>query len=303
VRIDQSPVNTALDETADVLDVENGAATIADIVPWVKAARNNFAAAVRPGQRQPMVYCNQSTLTAVANALVAGNLTNVPIWLAIPGLPLTSAENDVSAANGPYPTYGIQYAWDANWDADIFLSSWLTNVSGRSGDTIMAGDYGPAVQACQTRLNVWAKTAGLTSLKVDGGFGPNTLVGVQGFQKFKKLSVDGVVGATTWTALNVSPVPVPPPPVPIEYAAPVGLRGNTVWLNLTWDAVPAVQGKKPAGYTVAVYRSDGTTLVGTKVFPSNTGQVLLALGEAYQIHVWANGGQVPPPHATLNVTA
>jgi peptidoglycan hydrolase-like protein with peptidoglycan-binding domain len=67
------------------------------------------------------------------------------------------------------------------------------------------------VQACQERLNIWAKTAGLTSLTVDGGFGPNTLVTVQGFQKFKKLAADGIVGAATWAMLNASPVlPVNP---------------------------------------------------------------------------------------------
>lgn len=300
VRIDQSPVNTVLDETADVLDVENGAATLDDIAPWVKAARANFSAAVRPGQRTPMVYCNRSNLTPVSNAMVAGGVTNVPLWLADPGMALSAAESAVAGANGPYPVYGVQYAWDASWDADVFLSSWLTNVSGKSGSTIIAGDYGPAVQACQTRLNVWAKTAGLVSLVVDGCYGPNTLVGVQGFQKFKKLTTDGVVGPATWAALDANPPS--DPPAPVEYAAPGNFKTDNLWLNLEWDAVPAVQGKTPTGYTVGVYEPDGTTLVGTKNFPSTSGMVLLAVGRSYQIHVWADGGQVAPPHATLNVT-
>src|SRR5579875_2578767 len=56
VRIDQSPVITAADTTADVLDFEAGAATLADIVPWARAAWSNRSKGVRPGQRWPAIY-------------------------------------------------------------------------------------------------------------------------------------------------------------------------------------------------------------------------------------------------------
>lgn len=298
VRIDQSPVNTVIDDTADVLDFENGAATLADIVPWVTQARVNFSSAARPGQREPMIYCNQSSLTEVCNTLAAAGLS-VPIWLAVPGLPLSSAESDVSTANGPYPTYAIQYAWNSAYDADVFSSSWLTAVSGKSGDTIMAGDYGPAVQACQERINVWASAAKLATLTVDGCFGPVTLVAVQGFQEYKKLAVDGIAGPLTWAALDASPVD--PPPAPVEFAAPSGFRYGDVTLALSWDAVPPVNGKKPVSYTVQVFLADGQDM-GTKIAGGTSTSVVLSVGKSYVINVWANGGSVAPPHATLNVT-
>ena len=206
VRIDQAPVNTIPDETADVLDVESGAATLADIVPWVKAATANFNNRVRPGQRHPMVYCNQSTLTSVADTLSAAGLS-CPIWIADPGISLSAAEARINGASGPYPVYGVQYEWNPTYDDDVFLTSWLTTVSGEAGDTITGGSYGPAVTVCQTYLNGFASQAGFTPLVVDGCFGVLTVAAVKAFQKLKKLTVDGVVGAATWAALAPSPGP------------------------------------------------------------------------------------------------
>jgi peptidoglycan hydrolase-like protein with peptidoglycan-binding domain len=206
VRIDQAPVNTDINETADVLDVENGAATLGDIVPWVKAATINFNNRVRPGQRHPMVYCNQSTLTSVANTLSAAGVS-CPIWIAAPGISLAAATAKIVTASGPYPAYGVQYAWNSTYDDDVFLTSWLVTVSGQAGDTIAGGSYGPAVTVCQTYLNGFASLAGFALLGVDGCFGSLTVSAVKAFQLFKKLTVDGVVGAATWGALVPSPGP------------------------------------------------------------------------------------------------
>lgn len=204
IRIDQAPTNTAVNETADVLDVEQGAATISDIVPWVKAATVNFNNRVRPGQRKPMVYCNQSTLPSVANALQGAGLS-CPIWIAAPGISLSTAQGKINSASGPYPIYGVQYQWNTTYDSDVFLSSWLVTVSGQAGDTISGGSYGPAVTVCQTYLNGFASKAGFAPLTVDGCFGPVTLDAVKKFQTFSNLTVDGVVGGKTWTALAPAP--------------------------------------------------------------------------------------------------
>lgn len=298
VRIDQSPTLDSPNELADVLDVENGAATVNDIVPWVEAAIAKFDAASRPGQRKPMIYCSGDTLTPAANALNAAGLHNVPFWLADPATPLATAQHMVATASGPYPLWGVQYQWNQTYDADVFLSAWLTDVSGKAGDTIYAGDYGPAVQACQERINVWAAAAKLGGLKVDGCFGPVTLIAVQAFQAFKGLTVDGVVGPATWVVLDKNP----DPPL-IKFAAPGNFKYGDVNLDLSWDAVPVVSGTHPTGYTVAVHLSDGT-MVGTKAvpFPGTSTSVVLAVGKSYQLSVWADGGTAPPAHATLDVT-
>src|SRR5215468_448871 len=70
VRIDQDW--QAADPSADVLDVETGAATPAEVPGWFAQAKGDFAKAVRPGQRWPAIYVNQSNITAVANALTKG---------------------------------------------------------------------------------------------------------------------------------------------------------------------------------------------------------------------------------------
>lgn len=129
VLIDQSPENMPADELADVLDVEQYAATLADIPEWVHAARTAYALGTRPGQRAPTIYCNQSTLTPVANTLVAAGIASgVNLWLAAE---MTSADATakVLAASGPYPIVGIQYAFLPDHDVSVFSNAWLNKRS------------------------------------------------------------------------------------------------------------------------------------------------------------------------------
>ncbi|HZV03397.1 MAG TPA: peptidoglycan-binding protein [Planctomycetota bacterium] len=63
--------------------------------------------------------------------------------------------------------------------------------------TIRYGDTGLAVAYCQQLLNA----KGFDTYGVDGDFGPNTLRAVYAFQASRGLSVDGIVGPMTWTAL------------------------------------------------------------------------------------------------------
>ena len=125
IRIDQSPENTAADETADVLDVEAGAATFADIAPWALAARSAWARAARPGQRHPAVYASESNLTPVCNALAVAEVTGVGLFVA----DWTGSREDavamLQASSGPYPVIGVQYADEGLYDLDVFLGSWL----------------------------------------------------------------------------------------------------------------------------------------------------------------------------------
>ena len=64
--------------------------------------------------------------------------------------------------------------------------------------TLRKGNKGEAVKELQTMLNAKGYDCG----KVDGDFGSKTLAAVKAFQKANGLTVDGVVGQKTWTALN-----------------------------------------------------------------------------------------------------
>lgn len=126
---DQSPDNSALDELADLLDFENGAATIDDIVPWKRAADAAYAAGRRPGQREPGVYASRDNVTPVANALIAGGITRCPLVIADYSGGRTLAAAEVIAASGPFPVVGRQYADEGLYDASVFSTAWLDAVS------------------------------------------------------------------------------------------------------------------------------------------------------------------------------
>lgn len=129
IQIDQSPVNTLIDELADVLDVEQQAATIADVPTWVRAAWRNWITVARPGQRTPTVYMSQSTVTPVVNALIAAGIKNgVNIWLASP-MAQANATAELEKAGGPFPIIGIQYQFLPDHDVSLFNTAWLNNVS------------------------------------------------------------------------------------------------------------------------------------------------------------------------------
>jgi peptidoglycan hydrolase-like protein with peptidoglycan-binding domain len=156
--------------------------------------------------------------------------------------------------------------------------------------TLTEGDTGQAVKTLQTRLNVWGAT-----LTVDGDFGAATLAAVKAFQTQQKLTVDGIVGPQTWSALNQNPGGAVP------YPAPTGLAAGAVTLAVTWDAV-TVNGAAVASYTVQAVGLNGEVYVHET--PATNSVVLTGLvaGWTYNIQVWANGGPVAPPHASIKVT-
>jgi hypothetical protein len=128
VRICQNPA--ASDPTADVLDVEQGAATPATAPGWVKRARAAYDAAARPGQRKPAIYASRSRITEVCNALTAGGVTSgVGLWIADWGKTQAQAEAEVAAAAGPYPVIGVQFRNAGQYDMSVFSQAWLQEVS------------------------------------------------------------------------------------------------------------------------------------------------------------------------------
>jgi hypothetical protein len=130
LRIDQSPVLTNIDETADYLDYEAGAATLADLAKWAQAAKANFEKAVRPGQRSPAIYASYSNLTPVCNALVSGGVTSgVGLVVAKWGVTQAQATAMVENSGGPFPIVGWQFGDEGTYDVNVFSTPWAENVS------------------------------------------------------------------------------------------------------------------------------------------------------------------------------
>lgn len=129
VRIDQD--FAASDPSADVLDVERGAATYADCPVWAKKAKADFANAVRPGQRRPAIYFSASAVHDVVNALVNGGVKDgVGLFIASWGIGEQAAMADIANASGPFPIVAVQYMNGPFFDYDVFDSAWLDDVSG-----------------------------------------------------------------------------------------------------------------------------------------------------------------------------
>jgi hypothetical protein len=129
VRIDQDAA--ASDFTADILDVERGAATPAECARWYHRTLISYDSAARPGQRHPGIYVSASSVTTVVNALIAGGVTSGPgLWVANWNLSDPQAIAEVAAAAGPFPVIGVQWRDAGLFDVSVFSTAWLAVVSG-----------------------------------------------------------------------------------------------------------------------------------------------------------------------------
>lgn len=130
IHIDQSSYITGLDETADVLDFENGAAILSDLKIWVAAAQANFKSVTRAGQRKPVIYMSADNVTSVVNELVGAGITSgVGLWVANWNLTDPQATTDVNDASGPFPIVGVQFSNQGSHDISVFSTAWLQEVS------------------------------------------------------------------------------------------------------------------------------------------------------------------------------
>lgn len=134
IRIDQDA--SAVDPTADILDVESGAATFGDCPGWFERAWADFKSGKRPGQRSPAIYADLSNLPLVVDALIAGGVTSgCGLWVADWNLNAASAAALVTFAGpatglNPFPVVGVQYGSRGSYDVNMFSETWLNTVSG-----------------------------------------------------------------------------------------------------------------------------------------------------------------------------
>lgn len=126
-------------------------------------------------------------------------------------------------------------------------------------------------------------------------------------------------GGTAGTPTNPSPVSTTPSTQPKPttttnqwtYPAPSGVQAYDTagkGTRLSWNAVTGPSGQHPNSYTVATYNSNGklvdqfdTTAGNTNTAEYGKGGKGLPKG-TYHSNIWANGGPVAPPHASVSYT-
>jgi len=213
----------ATDDTADVLDIETGAATIGQAPDWIRRARESFKAGSRPGQREPALYMSASNVAAnLAFLRLSSGLLPVWLWVARWGVTRAFAADEVEHTSGDLPECGFQYHNHPDFDEDVWAPGWLANVSKApaakpapkvpdSWEAIMAklpelkqGDKGANVRTLQGLLvarHYHIGTTGKLLDGIDGDFGALTDSAVRDLQDKNDLKVTGTVDATTWPAL------------------------------------------------------------------------------------------------------
>lgn len=227
VRIDQDPA--ASDPTADVLDIEAGAATPASASGWVTRALASRASQARQGQRSPAVYMSQSVVTGVVNALTAGGISSgVGLWIAHFGLTQAQATQMVMTASGPFPVIGVQFRNTPTFDVSVFSSDWLAT-GGQQPPIVPAWETAMMnvlptlrqgaqdqpgqvsfVRRVQALANVIGSVNGIpatSNLAEDGVFGPATTAAVKAVQQLSGIARDGIVGPQTWSVLVTGSAP------------------------------------------------------------------------------------------------
>ena len=134
--------------------------------------------------------------------------------------------------------------------------------------TLRVGTHSSAVKTAQQRLIAHDYSVG--SAGADGWFGESTLKAVKKFQSAKGLTVDGIIGSATWTALNKEPEkkeePVKPaePEKPAEPSTP-SVSHPTIGVGDTGNAVKEAQTMlKKLGYDIGKYGADGVFGNSTK---------------------------------------
>jgi hypothetical protein len=107
---------------------------------------------------------------------------------------------------------------------------------------------------------------------------------------------------------SVTPPPNHVPPKVHQYPAPQGLKVSNITrssIKVSWKNLTSPQ-PAPGSYTVAVYNKSGhvvsqSTVNAPDTTGGNTTTTLTGLPNGqgpFQVHVWANGGALAPPHAS-----
>lgn len=224
VRIDQDAADS--DPSADVLDVETGAATPASVPDWTDRAYADYHSGVRPGQRFPAVYASLDNVPAVAAELAARPPVSKPVLIVAHwGITMDEAAKLIGTQISGLTVVGVQFANRGAFDSDVFDAAWLAAVSDGpvtpveppSSPTLTErlttmpelaqGATGGAVRTLQGLLvarGYFLGTTGAAHDGIDGDFGALTHAAVVSFQGESHIAADGIVGPITWPLLPIS---------------------------------------------------------------------------------------------------
>lgn len=130
---------------------------------------------------------------------LAGNVPNVPLWLASYGKQPKQYPNQVS---WQYSENDYVNGMVGHTDGDYFNDSVFTgtkpNTTQNNISNINRSTTNSSIMSLQEQLNSLINA----SLVVDGQDGPKTQAATKKFQSIMRLAVDGIAGTNTWNAIN-----------------------------------------------------------------------------------------------------
>ena len=195
---------SVLDNNADCLDIENGAATDADAMPWYKKQR-------AAGVARPVFYCSASAMAGLLEAISSLSRSDYRLWSAHYGAgehicgPHTCGLVSVDVDGTQWADHVGNLNADQSLLNDDFFGGTTTNpVATYSSVTVQLPTLNTGMSDSALphwyvhRLQAILNYVYGYPCNVDGAYGPMTVNAVKLLQARLGLTQDGVCGPQTW---------------------------------------------------------------------------------------------------------
>lgn len=245
--------------------------------------RNRNAAAVTPVEGAPTVP--DATATGSGNADPTSGGAGV-IGYDSNGNPIYGVGTGQQVDTGP--PFSTNAAW-SQYAITILVGNGMD--AGPLTDALGAYIGGsPVVAAQQTLINDAIAVAGYPPVAGSGGKPPGINLSAPSTGGTNPTG-SGTGGSKSW-----------------KFPAPGGLKASSIshtGYRLSWNPVKGPGGQTPASYTVRTYDSAGHEVDTFDAHSASTAEYGRGGGGlkpgTYHTNVWANGGSLAPPHATVTV--